>query len=244
MKIIDSIMTKVKSFAYKLAYGPKATSGAYVEYLRSIGCRIGEHTTFYDPKTTHLDETRPWLVEIGDNVQITAGFTLLTHGADGMVLENKFGRVTGSSGKVKIGSNCFIGMNTTVLKGVTIGDNVVIGANSLVNKDIPDNCVAAGNPAKYIKSIDDHLESRIRHQKDEARELALTYYENCGSVPPEHIMREFFWLFAQRSEEGFKPYRSAFTDTGIVDKVYAEFMRSEPEYESYEDMMKDFGLIK
>lgn len=183
-------------------------------------------------------------MEIGDNVQITAGFTLLTHGADGMVLENKYGRVTGSSGKVKIGNNCFIGMNTTVLKGVTIGDNVVIGANSLVNKDIPDNCVAAGNPAKVIKSIDAHLESRIKCQKEEARELAITYYETCGSVPPVHLMREFFWLFAQRSEEGFKPYKSAFTDTGTLDKVYSEFMKSKPEYESYEDMMRDFGLIK
>lgn len=45
-------------------------------------------------------------------------------------------------------------MHTTILKGTNIGDNVIIGANSLVNKDIPSNCVAAGNPIKIIMPLD------------------------------------------------------------------------------------------
>lgn len=48
----------------------------------------------------------------------------------------------------------WLGMNVTVLKGVTIGKNTIIGANSLVTKDIPANCIAAGNPCKVIKHID------------------------------------------------------------------------------------------
>lgn len=56
-----------------------------------------------------------------------------------------------SKGPVKIGNNVWIGRNVTILSGVTIGDNAIIGANSLVNKDIPENCVAAGNPAKPIQ---------------------------------------------------------------------------------------------
>lgn len=52
---------------------------------------------------------------------------------------------------VCIGQNTWLGMNVTVLKGVSIGMNCVIGANSLVTKDIPDNVVAAGNPAKILK---------------------------------------------------------------------------------------------
>lgn len=54
----------------------------------------------------------------------------------------------------------FIGMNTTILKGVHIGNNVVIGAGSFVNKDIPDNCVAAGNPCKVIMSIEEYFEKQ------------------------------------------------------------------------------------
>lgn len=52
---------------------------------------------------------------------------------------------------IRIGQNTWLGMNVTVLKGVTIGSNCVIGANSLVTRDIPDNTIAAGSPAKVLK---------------------------------------------------------------------------------------------
>jgi acetyltransferase-like isoleucine patch superfamily enzyme len=54
---------------------------------------------------------------------------------------------------VIIEDNVFIGLNSIVWKGVTIGKNSVIGANSVVTKSIPENCIAAGNPARVIKSI-------------------------------------------------------------------------------------------
>ena len=54
---------------------------------------------------------------------------------------------------VIIGENVFIGCNSIILKGVTIGDNTTIGAGSVVSGNIPANCVAAGNPAKVIKSL-------------------------------------------------------------------------------------------
>lgn len=55
---------------------------------------------------------------------------------------------------VVIGNNVFIGCNCLILKGTKIGDNTTIGAGSVVCGDIPDNCVAAGNPAKIIKMIE------------------------------------------------------------------------------------------
>ena len=55
---------------------------------------------------------------------------------------------------IKVGCNVWIGGGVTVLAGVTIGDNVVIGAGSVVTKDIPPNCVAAGNPCVPTKTID------------------------------------------------------------------------------------------
>lgn len=54
---------------------------------------------------------------------------------------------------INIGNNVWIGGNVVVLPGVTIGDNVVIGAGSVVNKDIPSNVVAVGNPCRVIKNI-------------------------------------------------------------------------------------------
>lgn len=55
---------------------------------------------------------------------------------------------------VKIGNNVWIGENVSVLSGVEIGENAILGANSVVTKDIPKNCIVAGNPAKVIKIFD------------------------------------------------------------------------------------------
>ena len=52
-----------------------------------------------------------------------------------------------------IGDNVTLGVNVTIIGRVTIGNNVIIGAGSVVVKDIPDNCVAVGNPAKVIKTL-------------------------------------------------------------------------------------------
>jgi acetyltransferase-like isoleucine patch superfamily enzyme len=52
---------------------------------------------------------------------------------------------------IKIGNHVWIGTNAIILKGVNIGDNSIIAAGSVVNRDIPENCLAAGNPAKIIK---------------------------------------------------------------------------------------------
>ena len=104
-------------------------------------------------------------------------------------------------GGVKIGDNVFIGMQTTILKGVHIGNNVIIGANSLVNKDIPDNCVAAGNPCKVIMSLEEYHEKRTAAQVDEAKELVKLYRERYGKEPDEHALHEFFWLFTNGEDE-------------------------------------------
>lgn len=53
------------------------------------------------------------------------------------------------------GDNVYVAANATVVGGIQIGSNVIIGAGSVVTKDVPDNVVAAGNPARVIKNIDD-----------------------------------------------------------------------------------------
>jgi acetyltransferase-like isoleucine patch superfamily enzyme len=58
--------------------------------------------------------------------------------------------IDNSSGKVVLKNNCRIGSHSTILPGVSIGKNSIIGAHSLVNKDIPDNVVAFGVPAKVM----------------------------------------------------------------------------------------------
>lgn len=57
-------------------------------------------------------------------------------------------------GNVEVGSYSHIGSNATILPNVKIGKNVIIGAGALVTKDIPNNCVAVGSPAKVIKELE------------------------------------------------------------------------------------------
>lgn len=61
-------------------------------------------------------------------------------------------------GEVTIGKRCWIGAGAIILKNVHIGDNCIIGAGSVVTKDVPSNSVAAGNPAKIIKTKENELE--------------------------------------------------------------------------------------
>lgn len=82
----------------KLVYGNKASSDDYIKFLKDKGVKIGQGTKFFAPMKTSIDITRPWLIEIGSNVQITEGVTILTHGYDWSVLKGMYGEVLGSSG--------------------------------------------------------------------------------------------------------------------------------------------------
>lgn len=61
-----------------------------------------------------------------------------------------------------IGDNCYIGLGVKIVKPVKIGNNVVIGANAVVNKDIPDDCMVAGMPAKIIKKYNHEIKAWAR----------------------------------------------------------------------------------
>ena len=66
--------------------------------------------------------------------------------------------------KVVISDNVFIGMNVMILKGVTIGCNSIIGAGSIVTKDIPENVIAAGVPAKIIGNLTNYEDIKIQNE--------------------------------------------------------------------------------
>lgn len=192
--MINQIKRKIK----KLLFSFRGDEQLYIEHLRRGGAEIGERVRIFDPHTTIIDATRPFLIKIGDDVQITSGVTILTHGYDWSVLKGMYGDVLGSAGEVVIGNNCFIGMHTTILKGVHIGDNCIIGANSLVNKDIPSGYVVAGNPAKPIMKIEDYYKKRVEAQLKEAEDVYRCYVKRVGKEPSIDIFDEFFWLFQKR----------------------------------------------
>ena len=81
-------------------------------------------------------------VEIKDNVQIGSHCSIYS-----------VSTIDDSHGKVVLKQNCRIGSHSTILPGISVGENSIIGAHSLVNKDIPDNVVAFGVPAKVVHQL-------------------------------------------------------------------------------------------
>jgi acetyltransferase-like isoleucine patch superfamily enzyme len=136
-----------------------------LERYQAKGATIGSKTILIN--CTLSNSTKGDKFFIGDNCTLT-GTTLLAHDAspslfiDELVLKEQ-PYMTGSRlsyrDPIHIGDNVFIGWGSIVLPGVTIGDNVVIGAGSVVTKDIPSGVVAAGNPIKIIKPIDEYITS-------------------------------------------------------------------------------------
>ena len=119
--------------------------------LKLLGAKIGKGCYIYT-SLRNFDKIYTDMIKIGNNVTITKGVILLCHDmAKNYIHKKKHNNET--VGKIKIGNNCFIGINSIILPGVKIGNNVIIGAGSIVTKNIPDNVVIAGNPAKIVKGV-------------------------------------------------------------------------------------------
>ena len=146
-------MNLVKELVYRLR-------GEYTtEKLISMGMKVGKN--FGRLNGVILDPSHCWLIEMGDNVTLAPRVHILCHDAS----TKQFLDYT-KIGKVSIGDNVFIGAESVVLPNVKIGNNVIIGANSTVSKDIPDNVVAVGNPARVICSLEEYLERHRENMKE------------------------------------------------------------------------------
>ena len=113
-------------------------------------------------------------VTIGDNCQMAPNVAIYTAGHPVHPQTRNTAYEYGIS--VTIGDNVWLGGNTVICPGVHIGSNTVIGAGSVVTKDIPDWCIAAGNPCRVIRTIteeDKKLYYKDREFDEEAWNIAL-----------------------------------------------------------------------
>lgn len=129
-----------------------------IEYYRCIGVKIGNNCSFNGAITFGSE---PYLISLGDNVRCANNVTFVTHDGGMHVLRNLGLKNVDKFGSITIQNNVFIGANTIIMPNVKIGNNVVVGAGSVITKNIDDNCVVAGIPAKYICSIEEYYKKNI-----------------------------------------------------------------------------------
>ncbi len=143
-----------------------------IEYWKRRGLKIGKDCSI-NPKVELGSE--PYLITIGSHVRINSGVTFVTHDGGCWVLRNETSIPNSNQldlfGKIKIGNNVHIGTNAFIMPGVTIGDNVIIGCCAVVTKDIPDNSIAVGVPARVIESVSEYY-NKHRENFDYTKHLS------------------------------------------------------------------------
>ena len=109
------------------------------------------------PKTIEIDG------EFGGGLRLSHYYMVVSVKTAGENFRVGPGVVVGqNNGKVPtIGNNVYIASNSVVIGDIKIGDNVIIGAGSVVTKDVPDNCVYAGNPARFVRNVEKRDECNI-----------------------------------------------------------------------------------
>ena len=103
--------------------------------------RIGIHNTIIGP------------VSIGNHVNLAQGITVTALNHNFTDTSKRIDEQGISTKQVTLGDDVWIGANAVILPGVTIGRHVVVAAGAVVTKDVPDNCIVGGVPAKVIKQI-------------------------------------------------------------------------------------------
>ena len=126
-------------------------------YARFIGVKFGKNCLI----ATKNWSSEPYLIEIGDNVQITHNVSVHTHGGSHVVRKvipdfDMFGRVIIEDGAYK-------GAYSQIMPGVTIGRGALVAAGSIVTKSVPSDVVVAGNPAKFICTVEEYIERNMKY---------------------------------------------------------------------------------
>lgn len=151
-----------------------------VRHARLIGVNLGSNCLIYRSMEW---PSEPYLVTIGNNVQLTRGVTIHTHGG-GNVIRRKVPDFD-AFGKVVIKDWAYIGSHAQIMPGVTIGEGAMVAAGSIVTKSVPDGMVVGGNPARLLCSVDEYFERNIQYNmhtkgldEKEKKQRLLTIDEN------------------------------------------------------------------
>lgn len=131
---------------------------------KNVFYHVGENF-FFQPRKLPSD---PKLVSFGNNVSVASDVTFINHDIADTILNGLNDGIWYNyySKPILVGDNVFIGANTTILPNIKVGSNVLIGAGSIVTKDIENNSVVVGNPAKKIGTFTEYVEKRREYNNE------------------------------------------------------------------------------
>lgn len=232
MRLIEFIRRK---FIYRNFYN----NDTFVSYLRRLGVEVGDNTKFFAPRNVVVDVTRPYLLKIGKGVKITSGVTILTHDFSYSVLRRTHHSIQNEcAGYTLIGDNCFLGMNSIIMGGVHLGNNVIVATGAVVTKDVPDNMVVAGVPAKPVCTLEEFYERRKKRQISDAQLLVNIIRREKHREPTILEMGSFYPLFLKRSPGILKELGIRTKVSGDnEDEIIQDFYNSEPVFDGFEDFL-------
>lgn len=129
-----------------------------LNYAIRHGLRCGRGVTLSSKFGTTFG-SEPYLIELGDYVRLSGNVTFITHDGGTWAFRDleKYKDVL-KFGKIVVGDRTFIGYGATIMPGVTIGKRCVVAAGAIVTKDIPDETVVAGIPARKVNTIWEYAE--------------------------------------------------------------------------------------
>lgn len=144
---------------------------------RFMGVTIGANCKIYG-NSPNMWGTEPFLITIGNNVFITNGCKFVNHDGGTLILRKKTPSLE-LTAPINIGNDVYLGVETMIMPGITINNNVIVGARSIVTKDVEENSVIVGIPARKIKTVDQYYEEikkkslGIGHLDRDAKEKEL-----------------------------------------------------------------------
>lgn len=149
--IIENFKIYIRGSNHNLFVGKHCALSGGSFWFEDNNCiiKIGENTTFVNAHIAVTENGKS--IEIGNDCMLAYDIEIRTGDSHSIIDVNTDNRINHAQ-NVKICDHVWIGADVKILKGVSIGKNSIIGTGSIVTNSIPDNCVAAGIPAKIIRN--------------------------------------------------------------------------------------------
>ncbi|WP_163337118.1 acyltransferase [Desulfopila sp. IMCC35008] len=154
------------------------------EYFRRQGAYIGNNNRL---EIRSLGP-EPYLVTIKNHCTIANNVHFLTHDGGVWVFSEEIPDIQ-KFGTITIHDNCFIGINSIILGNVSIGPNAIVGAGSVVTKNVPENSIVAGVPARTVSSLSDYKRKAVEIWKHQKPPGYFADFEYEGICPPSIIQK-------------------------------------------------------